>query len=260
MVALGLIGLLAMDNCGRDARFDTGFPFETGRERFETGSISDADIRIAPGRVEFDDLLVGDEATLSVEILNLGDDDLQLFNILLEQTDEDFSLGAVNSVLIPGGDSTSFEVSFSPTWVGEHEALIFIESNDPDAPGVELAVLGTGVAGAGALELSPEAFDFGAVTQGTSQDQTLLLSNLGDGPLEVLEIQAESASLELTHDPMEGENGPLPWRIEVGESIETRVNYTPTDALSDTLYVRVSSDDPENPEHIATFTGVGAEE
>ena len=55
-----------------------------------------------------------------------------------------FTIGTVPASLSPGG-STTFSVTFSPTIVGAHSAILQIESNDPDESPFDVLLAGTGL-------------------------------------------------------------------------------------------------------------------
>ncbi len=206
------------------------------------------DIAVSETTLEFGEVAVGGEATLSFTIANEGEGELALQSATLADTDGPFLVTRLEPSTLEPGASTTVAVTYSPSGPGEHTNLLFIQSDDPDEPSVEVVVSGTAT---GAwLTVSPEAFDFGTLYVGCDASRTLSLSNTGTGDLLITAISGTSASDELLLDTLEDYNGELPWSLSPGELREVSVAYTPADESADSLTVSIEGS------HAATSTTV----
>ncbi len=81
------------------------------------------------------------EHRVTVTIGNVGDADLQIQNIELEDGTDVFEISYIQSVLVPPDNSTWFEVALAPLSPGVLiEDYLLIDSNDPDEPVYQLPV------------------------------------------------------------------------------------------------------------------------
>ncbi len=220
------------------------------------------DIAVDPVSISFDDVLAYDDGsapplveTRTVTITNEGEGDLHLGEILLEDTTGPYSWSNLSAILIqPGGEAT-FTVEFDPNTAGEVTNKIFINSDDPDEPVVEVEIFGNGIAPV--IELTPSEFNFGTLYIGCDADQTFNVANVGTADLVVSEIAFNTASEDLIHDLNEATNGPLPWILSPGEEKQVTVSNIPYDEFQDIAYLMVDSNDPYTSTVMSTVEGTG---
>lgn len=104
------------------------------------------DITLEPGELDFGlvDLMPPSEVSKDLEICNLGDADLHIQNIELEENAGSFSFGLPESVLVPPQACTHFSAFFRPSGPGDHEDYVVVDSDDPDRPVALALLLGRG--------------------------------------------------------------------------------------------------------------------
>ncbi len=218
-----------------------------------------ADILVDPTSIVFDTVAVADGGTITevVTITNEGQADLTLTEIYLDDAEVPYDIGAVTSVLVPPDNSTEFTVTFAPETDGTFDALILIDSNDPDEPTVEVDLSGIGEAPV--IELSPLEYNFGDLYIGCELGQEITVSNVGNALLLVEDVEFSVASDDVILDLDEGVNGSLDdgWEIPAGTSLSMWVDYAPLDEVQDIAYLKVHSNDPLSPTVLATQEGQG---
>jgi hypothetical protein len=107
------------------------------------------------------------------------------------------------------------------------------------------------------IQVDPESHDFGAPYIGCGAEQTYTISNLGDADLVIHDLQFATGSADLSFDPAEASNGPLPWTLPPGGTAEVFVGYMPLDEFEDTAFLTVFSNDPVTPEVVVDAKGNG---
>jgi hypothetical protein len=235
---------------------------ETTEQQYDIGEDDAPDIVVDPVSISFDDVLAYDDGgsppaieTRTVTIRNEGEGDLHLGEIFLEDTTGPYSWSNLSAILVqPGGEAT-FTVEFSPNTAGEVTNRIYINSDDPDEPVVEVDIFGNGIAPV--IELTPPEFDFGTLWIGCDAEQIFTVKNVGTADLVVSQVEFNTASLDLTHDLNEATNGALPWSLAPNEEKQITVANLPYDELQDLAYLVVDSNDPYNTSEIAIVEGSG---
>ncbi|MCB9744107.1 MAG: choice-of-anchor D domain-containing protein [Alphaproteobacteria bacterium] len=226
----------------------------------DQGEIEDnaqPDIEVDPVEINFGQLAVGDGGSISevVTVSNVGDGELHIFNLELDDPSAPFTVGAIESVLVPPGQATTFIVTFSPETAANNSATVLINSDDPDESVAEVQLNGSGIAPI--IEVTPQEFDFGTLYIGCDNQQSLTISNIGNDVLIVDEFQANTASQDFYFEDGYDTYGELPWEIEPGQSVEVWVDYAPLDEYQDIQYLTVLSNDPLTPAYMATQSGNG---
>ncbi len=101
-------------------------------------------IFVDPDRIDFGTVGLDDDGQHAslVTVYNLGEADLHIQNLEIEDADLPFVVTHIRSVLVFPEESTSFEVIFEPEQVGAWQGLLWLESDDPALPVVEIELLG----------------------------------------------------------------------------------------------------------------------
>jgi hypothetical protein len=107
------------------------------------------------------------------------------------------------------------------------------------------------------IAVDPESHDFGAAYLGCGSERAYTISNLGSADLVVHDLEFATGSADLSFDPAEDSNGPLPWTLPPGGEVDVFVAYTPLDEFDDTGFLTVFSNDPVRPEVVVTANGSG---
>ena len=221
---------------------------------------SDPDIAVDPLEIDFGEVYVdgvetGPPASLTevVTITNEGAGPLQISDIALVNPDSPYEIGALTSPLVQPGGSAQFSVTFSPDTSGSTSGTIVIESNDPDESTVEVALLGDGIAPV--IEVTPTEYDFGTLYIGCEGTQEVTISNVGNAPLVISNLQLNTSSADFEVES--SLTGSMPYTLEPSESVGVDVAYAPYDDYDDISYLVVESNDPYTPQVTAVQEGAG---
>lgn len=207
--------------------------------------IGEADISISQMDFDLGDWLVGATNSASLTISNPGTDSLFITDI--SSSDPQFTISP-ETLSLYGGTESELIITFNPAMIGDFNGEITLTTN----VGVFIVtVSGTGI-GAPTVLVDPTEFNV-TLNTGESGDFPLLISNIGEGPME---FTAELASSEswLDLSPNAGNLG-FPDDLTVTLSFNT-------DGLLGGLYttdVIVTTNDPLMPTIVipVNFTVVG---
>lgn len=104
-----------------------------------------ADIAISDTHVYFGDLASGQSAETTLQIRNIGDADLHLRPITVDGSQFDaYPLGALT---VPAGGKLPVALSFRPHLGGQAQAVLLIQSDDPDEGTIAIKLTGEGAKG-----------------------------------------------------------------------------------------------------------------
>jgi hypothetical protein len=110
------------------------------------GRMPEAQIEVLPTALDFGEVALGQDLTLSVEIRNVGDADLELISVTLPAgIDTEFILGDIPERVAPGGIAV-IEVTYQPTALGPVVGgSLQLQSNAVNTSNVSVSLSGTGV-------------------------------------------------------------------------------------------------------------------
>ncbi len=218
-----------------------------------------ADVNLDPPSLNFGTVTVGNTATLTSDIQNLGNADLTVDNIAPSAgTSAEFSFTAqATPFVIPPGGSQAVSVTYAPTDVGADTGSLEVSSDDPDEPVVALALAGNGVAPlVCALTVDPPALNFGSIVEGDSSTLSTSVGNAGTADCTV-------GSLVISGDPefSLGAGAPgLPFTVTPGGTpVSVPVTYSPPAAGTHTGTLSIGSNDPASPTLVG-LTGAATEQ
>jgi hypothetical protein len=111
------------------------------------------DISVTPASHDYGTVVIGDTASQTFTVENLGDADLEVASTVLT------GLGAGSFQVVSGGGGFTLapggqrmiEIEFSPATVGTKDADLEIASNDPDTPVLTVPLTGEAVEGGGSV-------------------------------------------------------------------------------------------------------------
>jgi len=215
------------------------------------------DINLNPVALDFGVVTVGDTATLSSQVQNLGTADLVVSLVnLCAGTSTEFSFVPLASMTIAPSGSETLSVTYTPGDAGTDTGCIAIDSNDPDEATVELGLSGTGEVppvDVPDINLNPVALDFGVVTVGGTATLTSQIENLGTADLTVNSIAPTAGtSVEFSFTAPA-----TPFVIPVGGSQSVTVTFGPADVGPETGSLEILSDDPDEPAVELALSGSG---
>ena len=183
-------------------------------------------LMIDPNAIEFGALDVSStSAPAPVTLTNTGAAPLDITSIQIGGADPGcFATDAASAYDLPGGGSASFNVYFTPSHGGPHNAVLEIHYGDSGGPAlVPLSGVGN-VPGAPELMVSPMALDFGTVqVTGLGGPLAVTLTNVGEGTLDV-------SSIQLTGEQSNhfATNAAASYTLGTGQSAVFDVSYRPT--------------------------------
>jgi len=141
--------------------------------------------------------------------------------------------------------SIEVPVTFTPLADGATAAVLHVYSNDRDEPHTTVELAGQGQVPV--IELEPATWNFDTHSSKCDIEVTITIQNWGSAPLTLDDVvySASSDDLQLTATVMPGQV------LQPGGSAEVTIDYWPQDALPDTGFLHVLSDDPARPDALA---------
>ena len=208
----------------------------------------------APDRVLFVDVPIGTSDVQTFGIRNIGRETLKVSEWRIS---DGFELSFVDRMDTPleirPRTAVMVAVKFTAPDDEEHRGTLTISSNDPDEPTVEIALFAN--AKLPCLETVPDdVVDFGEIDPDESLTRIVRIRNCSPNtPTEfsMLGIQGNPA-FSFANDP-----GFTDAVLAVGESLEVRVQFAPTEAGLHEATLDFVSNDEFRPEHSLELRGVG---
>ncbi len=202
------------------------------------------EMRVTPAGANFGEVVLGNQTTLGLRVVNDGYGDLQFESVALgEGTSLDFVVVAFPEPL-GHGDEGLLEVRYTPDVEGQDFGTVVLTSNDSLAPVLTLELEGMGVLPR--IDIDPEVLYFGAVDPGSSVTLTTRVTAAGSGNLRI-----GGAGFSGTEDPAFTVALPddwgIPYVVTRGFSFPIEVTFTPPDTGEHVGELYVASNDPEEP-------------
>lgn len=152
-------------------------------------------------------------------------------------------------VALDPGDATEYMVTYAPQEEGPHDAILRIESNDPDGA-VDIALNGRAEpALPPMIELSTDVLNFGNVLFDNARELTITITNSGDETLDITDVET---GLDVFVTDFEEQ-----MQIPSGSAADLTVTFTP---VAEEVYATdmiITSNDPENGEVSVRLSGRG---
>lgn len=206
------------------------------------------DIHVVPSQINFGHLNAGAGETKSevITITNLGNDLLDLDNIVFNSPSTTYTITNPHSSKLERNEATRVTITYTPNTFGADENSIIIGSNDPDESIVTIPIRGD--SSAPVIDVDPEFHDFGTTYIGCVEEITVNISNVGDSDLIVSDIRYYvSYPPELSIEVDTTAYGAFPWVLAANESREVTIYHEPYDLQEDSGYIEVHSNDPATP-------------
>jgi len=219
---------------------------------------SNPDIYVTPEEINFGNLNAGHETSNDIiSITNVGNDELTINDIFITSSGAPYSLvSPETSLTVFPGETIEAEVTYSPYTFSSDTTSVFIQSDDPDEPLVEVPISGFG--DAPIIEIDPDYHDFGKILLGCDEYLNIEISNIGNANLEITDLEYfATVPVDFELEEYEVSYGPLPWTIIPGDSVTVGTYYIPLDTLDDSAYIEVTSNDPANGVVSSAHDGLG---
>lgn len=137
-------------------------------------------------QVEFDNTWIGNSNIKSIEIMNTGELPLDISDIILDNN-QDFTIdeNITNKVVQPG-DKLEINLTFQPQSLGDHSAILTINSNGYNSEKIEVELLGVCDGPLPEIDVvGLPLIKFSNLEIGEIQERIVRLQNPGNAPLEI---------------------------------------------------------------------------
>jgi hypothetical protein len=214
-----------------------------------TGTGTQPGFTISPAALNFGNLTVGQSATQAVQLTNSGN--VNVVVNLATISGSGFTLsGLALPATLTAGQSLPFNVQFAPAAGGGVAGSIVFTDNAPGSPQT-LLLAGSGVATNQTLIASPGSFAFGNAVVGSTNPQTITLSNAGTSTVTVSQASVTGAGFAIT-------GLATPTTIQAGQTTTFTSQFVPTAAGNATGTITISSN-ASNPSLTIPLTGIGTQ-
>ena len=189
-----------------------------------------------PGVVDFGDVTVGDNVSQGVVLSNSGRGPVNVSAVSVNGAG--FSVGGIPLPLVlVGGGSATFSVSFAPVAGGSVAGSVTLVSNTSNAPSF-LSLTGNGLVATGTLSFSSTTLNFVDVVVGTGATLAVTLTNSGEGGVTITQADfADGADFSLGVLP-------LPLTLSSGQTTTFPVAFTPATVGAQSATLSLSSVTP----------------
>lgn len=246
---------------------------------------NDPEIFIEPPVVRFQRMQPGESSTQSVQITNIGDGPMTIFEEPVYSGGEDFSIqvpsrdfpvelepfSSTGSVETPDDYILDIEVDYRPEGEGADTGSIQVEADDVENPPAaegeseihEIDVVAD--AEAPCIEVDGRTRDFGQVPLGEIGRETIAVSNCGTEDLEIDTIALEDDDGEVFYLNLgawdQSGDGNLDGTVELSpdESDSFIVEFNPLEEGTERADLRINSNDPVQPSLTLNLVARGAE-
>lgn len=195
--------------------------------------------------LSFGNVLIGSSSSQSVALSNTGNSSVTVSQIT--STGSGFSASGISLPYnLAAGQTASLTVSFAPTTTGSVAGSIAITSNATNSPAT-ISLSGTGVQPQ--IAVVPSTISFGSVTTGTTNTQTVQISNPGTATLTVSQATLTGAGFGLS-------GLTLPLSLAPAQSSSFTVSFSPSSSGSVTGSLTLTSNAPTSPT-VISLSGSG---
>jgi hypothetical protein len=209
-------------------------------------------IDITPSSVNFGNVPLHTRASRSLTLTNTGTTDLTVTK--LSEAGQGYSTGGgglnVNTI-VKAGSSLHFSIYFSPLVTGNAPGSLSVTTTAESAP-LTVTLDGTGVAAPGgtpAIDITPSSVNFGNVTAGTTDTQTMRLANTGTADLKITKISASGTGFSVS-------GLSIPETLPAGKSTTFTASFKPAGTGAHTGSIAISSNASGSPLSVS-MTGSG---
>jgi hypothetical protein len=245
LLVILVAGLLATAGCvGVTGKTATGGP---------PGGEDTASVIVTPSSADFGDVPIHTHAAHSFELTNNGTTDLTITKLSGGGPAYSTAGGGLSvNTTVKAGRSLKFSVEFTPVAAGNAPGNLLITTTADSTPAA-VTLHGTGVGAAGetpVIDPTPSSINFGNVTVGAADTQTIRLKNTGAVSLKITKISAKGTGF--------GESGlSIPLTLSAGEDTTFTASFKPPHPGAEGGSIAISYNGVGSPISIS-MTGSGA--
>jgi hypothetical protein len=185
-----------------------------------------------PASASFGNVATGTTDTQSIQVQNHGTSAFTITKATISGTEFRIS-NLTTPHTVAAGQSSTFNVEFSPTKTGVSTGTIVLDASNA-AQNISIALSGTGTAVTKTITASPTSVSFSHDAVGTHQTLTVTLKNTGNSSVTVSGISVS--------DPQLGTSGGVSGAtLAAGQSATLNVIYSPTKAGNFSGDVKITS-------------------
>jgi hypothetical protein len=199
-----------------------------------------------PASLNFPNVQVGNNQSISETLTNTGSSSVTITQAV--PTGTGFSVSGLSlPVTLTGGQSTTFNLVFTPHAAGSVSGNLAVSSNASN-PTLNIPLAGSAIQ-PGILSPNPASLNFGSVQAGDNKTLTETVTNTGGADVTISQAKATGTGFSIN-----GINPPL--TLTTGQSITFNVVFAPPSAGSNSGNVAITSD-ASNPTLSIPLSGVG---
>ncbi|MFC4036634.1 choice-of-anchor D domain-containing protein [Streptomyces polygonati] len=219
------------------------------------GSGTQAGLGVTPSTLSFGTVPTGANKTLSASITNTGTSAVTITGSTAPAAPFTATGLPANGSTLAAGASVSVTVTYKPTATGNQTGSLVVTSN---AGSVTVPLIGTAVAGAAHLTITPNPVAFGTVAVGQTATQIFDIANTGNITLTITKAAPPVGVFNTTAPVSEGQ------QLAPGDIIQQSVTFSPTALGAQSAAYSITGDDGQGPIAVrltgtgATATGTGA--
>lgn len=201
--------------------------------------------------LDFGDTPVAYSSTMSFDVINSGPVTLHVSDVAVDD-----GMGAYELLSAPAevgaGERESLAITFHPPDYTDYAGTVTFTTDDPDNPELTVALTGHGIpVPTPDIAVDTTSLDFGTVAPGEVGTKWVVVSNEGDGTLEIQgATQGGSGEFEVV-----GNAGSF--SLDPGQSTNVIVLYTPSSDVGANGTLTFVSNDPDEAETVVYFIGNG---
>jgi hypothetical protein len=220
-----------------------------------TGTGTQANISIDPTSKSYGAINVGSTSAQTFTVTNSGTASLLIGTVAISGTNAaEFVKGTdtCNGQTVAASGTCTIQITFTPSSAGSKSATLTVPSDDPDTPGLAVAL--TGSVASQNLSIDPSSKAFGNVNVGSSSSaQTFTITNTGNVSLGIgtITISGTNAS-EFTKSNDNCDSA----TVTPGGTCTLQVTFSPTSLGSKSATLSIPSNDPDGTTNVA-LTGTG---
>lgn len=234
-VVIGNTNLIALVDDGRNGNLDIIYLIDP--------SGGDAPKLLPISRhFNFEEVLIHSEVEVDLSIFNVGNSDLVLEDVYLNDGSRGFTVGRLPRELdIQPGGYLNIPVLFEPETYIQYSDTLIVLSNDPSEPETKIVVTGLGIFNSRRLGFSPNPVDFGVVRgdpwRDGSRTARLAIFNMGLSELRVDSVRVDIPDIFQFSPPA------LPQVLETTDTIWVDLWFTPHRGIRYIDTLSIYSDD-----------------